>query len=393
MARKMALPKIGVNMTEAFISKWLIKQGDRVCVGDAVLEAETEKSSQEIYATEAGIVAELLCLEGDTVQCHEDIIIFIDEGEDYVKAPQVLEPVAAPAASAESKPEPETAPRETPFTGGLRIRISPLAKKMAAEHKIDVSLLAPSEPGGRIVKADVLRFLASPPETASDGVLEAIPLSAMRKTIAARLSESNLQKPCAALTTTVNASALLALRELHARRGVKLSVDAILAKTAGHVLKSHRIINSVLEGDVILIKREINVGVAVDTPKGLMVPVLRGAGSAPLVKLAEDLSKLAEDARESRLSARDMSGGTFTITNLGMFGIEQFTPVINPPECCILAIGSIKNECVAGENGTPAFQKRFQMTLVFDHRIVDGAPAARFLKDLKEHLENPELMI
>jgi pyruvate dehydrogenase E2 component (dihydrolipoamide acetyltransferase) len=218
-------------------------------------------------------------------------------------------------------------------------------------------------------------------------------MSPIRKTISVRLSESSLQKPSAALTTTVDAAGILALREMYIQRGIKLSIDAILAKVAGRTLTSNRIINSVLEDEVILLRKEVNVGVAVDTPKGLMVPVLRDADTTPLAEMNENLSRMVREARESQLAAPEMTGGTFTITNLGAFGVEQFTPVINPPECCILAIGAIKSEFVPGVDDQPVLRKRFQLTLVFDHRIVDGAPAAKFLRDFKVFAENPLLLI
>ena len=393
MGRRMALPKIGVNMTEAVVTKWLVKAGDQIREGDAVMEAETDKSVQEIYAAESGVVAELLFQEGETIQCYEDFLVLAGDGEPPEKPAggSRANPVSAPPVSAQRLP--------VSTLGDHRIRISPLARKIAAEHGIDPGELSPPEPGNRIVKADVLRFLdtrktpQTPSDTDAGGDLQKIPMTPVRRTIAARLSESHAQKPCAALTTTVDAGSLLSLREKYKQRGISLSVDAIIAKAAGHVLASHRIINSVLEGETICVKREINVGVAVDTPKGLMVPVLRNADITPLRELHENLSKLAAAAKETGLSASDTAGGTFTVTNLGAFGVEQFTPIINPPECCILAVGAITKEFVPDQNDLPVLQKRFQATLVFDHRIVDGAPAARFLKDLKEHVENPELML
>jgi pyruvate dehydrogenase E2 component (dihydrolipoamide acetyltransferase) len=251
------------------------------------------------------------------------------------------------------------------------------------------------------VKKDVLAYAGAQPavqisaaQTVSVGEnMEVIPMSATRRTIAARMNESNLTKPCAALTLTANAEALLGLREEYRKKGVKVSIDAILARIAGALLVKHRNINTVLEGDNILVKRDINVGVAVDTPKGLTVAVVKNADGKPLAQIAEELSGMAGAAKESRLSGDDMTGGTFTITNLGMFGIEQFTPIINPPECCILSVGAVKREFVPDEDGLPVVRSRFQMTLVFDHRMVDGAPAAKFLRDLKELVEMPALLL
>lgn len=398
MARKMALPKIGVNMTEATVAKWLVKVGDTVADGDAIIEAETDKSTQEIYATDSGIVGALLVEEGDTVPCYADIIVFLDEGETY-KAEESAKPAtaAAPAAVVASVAAPVAAAVivAPAVSTGARVRVSPLAKKIAQDNGIDYRMVAPGVPGGRIVKADVLAFLQGGGMAGAQlgEILETIPMSATRKTIAARMSESNLQKPCAALTTTADATAILALRKRYKDKGIKLSLDAILAKIAAKTLTEHRNINSVLEGNNILIKRSINIGVAVDTDKGLTVPVIKNVDQKSLTEVGESLTDMAMDAKCGSLSMDNMSGGTFTITNLGMFGVEQFSAVINPPECCILAVGAVKQTFVPDENGQPKLTSVFQMTLSFDHRIVDGAPAARFLHDFKEYVEMPELMI
>lgn len=406
MAKKMALPKIGVNMTEAVITKWLVKPGDEIKDGDPVLEAETDKSTQEIYATESGVVAVLLAAEGETVQCYQDILVLAEEGETYAESGAETKPAAAemtpetvPAAAAFVQQIAESAVLAAAHT--VRIRVSPLAKKTAKDLGIDLSMVQPAQPGARIVKKDVLAFAFARPavqipaaQTASVGEnLEAIPMSPMRKTIAARMSESNLTKPCAALTLTANAEALLALREQYKQKNIKISLDALLARIAASALSKHRNINTVLEGDTILVKRDINVGIAVDTPKGLTVAVVKNADQKPLTGIAEELSRMAGAAQESRLAPEDMAGGTFTITNLGMFGIEQFTPIINPPECCILSVGAIKREFVPDEAGLPVIESRIAMTLVFDHRIVDGAPAAKFLRDIKELVEMPALLL
>jgi len=262
---------------------------------------------------------------------------------------------------------------------------------------IDPGLVSPANPGDRITKADILGFkqiVTSFPAPLGVGeILERSPMSPSRKIIAARMTESHLHKPCAVLTTSANAEAILALRERYRQRSIPLSVDAILAKIVGKVLSQHRNLNAVLEEDEILVKRDINIGVAVDTPRGLMVPVVKGADGKPLAKIGEELARLAQEAMEARIGLNDITGGTFTITNLGMFGVEQFTAIINPPECCILAVGAIKKTFVPDENDQPIVKKVLQMTLAFDHRMVDGAPAARFLKDVKEHIENPELLI
>ncbi len=393
MSKKMALPKIGVNMTEAMIAKWLIKPGDRIQEGDPVLEAETDKSTQEIYATESGVVSRLLAEEGDTVQCYQDILLLDAENGVEEKAEK-----PAPQNKAEVPVQKNISPATVPFkTQGKRV--SPLAKKVAKDMHIDIRQVQPAKPGARIVKADVVAYAgryAAPAvqTTVSAGEnMEVIPLTLMRKTIAARMNESNLTKPCAALTLSANAEALLALRGKYKAKGVRIPFDALLAKIVAHSLTKHRNINTVLDGENIFVKRDINIGIAVDTPKGLAVAVIKNTDQKPLAVIAANLEEKAAAAKESRLGADDMAGGTFTITNLGMFGIEQFTPVINPPECCILSVGAIQRMLIPDEDGLPAVQSRFQMTLVFDHRIVDGAPAAKFLHEIKELVEMPALLI
>jgi len=389
MAKKMALPKIGVNMTEAMITKWLVKTGDSVKEGDPVMEAETDKSIQEIYATESGVVSGLLAAEGDTVVCGADILELDGTGgAEEKKAPPAAKGASKSAVAQKSAPAPVAAAKT------VHARVSPLAKRTAKELGVDIRLVPPAKPGARVVKNDVAAFAnARPASVPTGGNLEVIPLSGTRRTIAARMNESNLQKPSAALTLRANAEALLELKRLYAERGIKVSFDAMIAKIAAAALGKHPEINSVLEGDEILFKRDINVGVAVDTPRGLNVAVLKDAGNKTLPQLAEELARMAADAKESRLAMEDSSGGTFTITNLGMFGIEQFTPIINPPECCILSVGAVKREFVPDEDGLPVVVSRFAMTLVFDHRIVDGAPAAKFLRDVKEMIEMPALLI
>ena len=378
----------------------VMKNKDKVKDGDPIMEAETDKSTQEIYATESGIVAKLLVSEGDTVPCYTDIMVLVDEGVEYVEEDEPKQ-AAAPQAAApvETAKKPATPVPVAPVKAGGRVRISPLAKKIAKENGIDFHSIPPKAPGARIVKEDVLRFLknggAAAQATEQAGAdLEIIPMSPMRRTIATRMTKSVLEKPCVNLVTTADATALLALRAKYKEKGIKVSMDAILAKMAAKALSAHRNINTILEEDGQLhVKRDINVGVAVDTEKGLMVPVVKQADKKSLLEISENLSALVEDAKAFHLAAEDMSGGTFTITNLGMFGVEEFGPIINPPECCILGVGALKREFVPDEAGQPKLTTTFKMTLVFDHRIVDGAPAARFLRDLKELVEMPELLI
>lgn len=395
MAKIMTLPKIGVNMTEAMIGTWLVKVGDVVRLEDPVVEAETDKSSQEIYATEEGIVAKLFAEEGDVVACGERLLALVAEGETYVEG-QEEEPAAEEAKEELVVP---AAPVAEPKASAERIRISPLAKRMARDQGIPLEALAPAVPGGRIVKADVLAYrppVAAPaaPAAASESeILEVIPMSTVRKVTAKRMGESYFGRPTVPLTASVDATAILELRNMYKARGIKVSVDAIIAKMAAKALTGHRMLNAELQDENIVVYNKVNVGVAVDSEKGLLVPVVKNADRKSLLEVNEDLADLVGKAKEGRLSGDDMSGSTFTITNLGMFGVEAFAPIINVPNCAILGIGSMVKQFVPDAQGNPVLQSRFNMTLVFDHRIVDGAPAARFLKQLREYIECPQLLI
>ena len=218
-------------------------------------------------------------------------------------------------------------------------------------------------------------------------------LSGIRRTIAVRLSQSAREKPTVALTVTANAEALISLRKNYKLAGRPLSVDAVLARSVAAALKLHPALNAAFEGDEILTNEQINIGVAIDTPAGLVVPVAKNVDKKPLAQIGVELDGLLRKAVSGRLSPEEMQDGTFTITNLGVFGVEEFIPIINPPECAILAAGAIIPQYYPDETGNPALKKLMKLTLVFDHRIVDGAPAARFLSDVKQYLECPGLML
>jgi len=411
----MKLPKIGVNMTEAVIGTWLVNEGDRVEEGSPICDAETDKASQEILATDSGIVAELLFDEGETVQTYEDLLVLIDEGEVYQKEclekgfQKTIKIEEMPVNEQDKKNRLSASDKTTfsvPVTSG-RVRISPLARKIAEQAGVDIGMITPSTPGGRIVAKDVRAyqtlkstvFSMSKAETAlalqtpAEEILEQQSMSALRRTIATRMQQSAQEKPAVGLTLTADATALLALRAKYKEEDIKVSFDALMVKIVAQALSRYRNINTVLEGNEIIVKKPVHIGVAVDTERGLIVPVIKNADWKKIVEIGAELSALAAAAKESKISAENMQGGTFTITNLGMFGIEQFTPIINPPECAILALGAVQSCFVPDEDNLPVLKKVFQMTLVFDHRIVDGAPAARFLYQIKKYVENPELML
>jgi pyruvate dehydrogenase E2 component (dihydrolipoamide acetyltransferase) len=378
----------------------LVKKGDAIFIG------ETDKASQDIFSTDSGIVGKLLVKEGSKVKVNEPIMLLLEEGE-------VLSGNEPKSTTQSGQDESrgnadqineDIAGSDTPKINGERVRISPLARKMAKEDNIDIKELVPPMEGKRIVKADVLAYKSKMKagnnteqinilHIEDEDVLEIVPMSNMRKVIARRMSESNLEKPFAALTISVLADEIVRFRNRYKERGTQISYNDILVKIVSKSLNEHRIINSVLDGDSIKIMRHINIGVAMDTEKGLMVPVIKDADKKSLLEISADASDKADSAKNNKIIPEHLEGGTFTITNLGMFDIEQFTPVINPPECCILAVGAMKKEFVPDESNQPKLATTMKLTLAFDHRIVDGAPAAKFLQSIKHYIEYPEMLI
>ncbi|MDX1359064.1 MAG: dihydrolipoamide acetyltransferase family protein [Clostridia bacterium] len=406
MAKTMTLPKIGVNMTEVIVAEWLVKPGDFVNDGDAIFIGETDKAAQDILATDSGIIGKLLVEEGGKVKVNEPILVLLAEGEELqdekTSTVQNPEPQNVPVTETQWNKE-SIVKKPVPMDKG-RIRISPLAKKLADEYGIDIRILEPESEGKRIVKADVIAYKSkmetnartiqsSQPAYDEGDVMDTIPMSNMRKVIARRMGESNTEKPSAALTVCARADEIIRLRNRYKERGIKVSFNDILVKITGKALTEHRIINSIMDGDNIKIMKNINVGVAIDTDKGLMVPVIKDADEKGLLEIASDFTGLVEMARDNKIDSEHLSGGTFTITNLGMYEIEQFTPIINPPECCILAVGAMKKEFVPDESDLPKLVTTMKLTLAFDHRIVDGAPAAKFLQSIKRYIEFPEMLM
>ncbi len=406
MSKTMTLPKIGVNMTEVIVAEWLVKPGDLVKEGDAIFIGETDKAAQDILATDTGIVGKLLVDEGNKVQVNEPIMVLLEEGEEALEE----KPKNDTQSLQDETPGKKDQIKQNKTVNTVqnikdeRVRISPLAKKIAKENNIDVNEIVPGINGKRIVKEDILAFKSKmvaggtteqilQPTIEDEDVLETVPMSNMRKVIARRMSESNLQKPYAALTLSVQADEIVRFRNRYKERGTKISYNDILVKIVSKSLIEHRIINSVLDGDNIKILRHINIGVAIDTEKGLMVPVIKDADKKSLIEISTDFEDKANSAKDNKINPEYLAGGTFTITNLGMFEIEQFTPIINPPECCILAVGAMKKEFVPDESNLPKLITTMKLTLAFDHRIVDGAPAAKFLQSIKHYIEYPEMLI
>jgi pyruvate dehydrogenase E2 component (dihydrolipoamide acetyltransferase) len=395
MATTVIMPKLGLTMTEGTIEKWLKQEGDRVEKGELLVEIITEKINFQYEAPASGILRKIFHHEGEVVPVATPIAIIAEESEVIPEAeaikPEVLPEVIKPIAVQKEMEKPPE-----------RIFVSPIAKKIAHEKGIDLSSLKGSGPMGRIVKIDVLRAAervvgkeTAPIAPSPYG--KTIPLKGIRRIIAKRMTESFQNIPHIYLSLEIDMTACLALREqlmeeIEKRAKVRLTLTDILVKVGASALKDHPIINSRIEGDQICLLEEINIGVAIALQDGLIVPVIRNADRKSLAEIATTLRDLTQKAREEKLSLEDVGGGTFTLSNMGMLGIDKFNAIINPPECSILGVGRTVEKPVVQE-GEIKIKPMAWLSLSSDHRIVDGATAALFLNHIKKLLENPTLLL
>ncbi len=411
MAIKIEMPKLSDTMEEGVIAKWNVKEGDEVEAGDIIAEVETDKATMDVEVFDAGTILKIIPGEGDAVPLGGLIAIIGEAGEDIAA---LLEGGVSEAAPAEEKDEvadtvteaPITA--ETPASGSVengRVKASPLAKKIAADKGIDITSVSGSGPEGRVIKKDVESFQAGPAASGSAPApvqtfqaLESkeVRVSQMRKTIARRLSESKFTSPHFYETIDIDMKAAIAARSAinaaNERAGIKISFNDIVVKACAIALTKHQGVNSSWNGDSILQHGDVNVAFAVAVDEGLMTPVIMHTDQKGLAQISAETKELAGLARDRKLQPQQMEGSTFTISNLGMFGIEEFTAIINPPNACILAVGAIRDVPVV-ENGAVVPGKRMKVTLSSDHRIVDGATAAQFLNTVKQMIENPLSML
>jgi pyruvate dehydrogenase E2 component (dihydrolipoamide acetyltransferase) len=366
---KVLMPRVDAGMREGTILDWLKKEGDSVRKGDPLAKVEGEKVVFDVEAPVSGVLKELLVTEGTTISVGQPIAIIAEEGEE---APKEME------VSVEAPPE-------------KRIRASPAARRIAREHGLDLTKIKGNGPEGMIVEKDVLHAISAekPEVPPSFEIVEVIPLTGMRKTIADRMVYSYRTAPHVAITMEVDMTEALKLHQtIEKIRGVDIPLTPLLTTVTALALKHHPIMNSVLERDQIKIIKNINIGVAVALEDGLIVPVVHDADKKDLIEIASLVRELIEKARKRELSIEELRGGTFTITNLGGFGVDIFTPIINPPQTAILGVGKIMERAKVVDKQIRA-APIITLTLVFDHRVVDGAKAAQFLKEIKELLEDP----
>ena len=419
MAEIVRMPKLSDTMTEGTVASWNKKVGDKVKSGEVLAEIETDKATMEFESFQDGVLLHIGVEKGQTAKVDSILAILGKEGED-VAALIASDAAAAPAAQAApapvavaAAPAVVAAPAAAPIAAAApvvsapsavngRVKASPLAKKIAEEKGINIGNVAGSGAGGRIVRRDVENFTPAAASTPTH-VPAFIPagteryteenVSQMRKTIARRLAESKFTAPHFYLTMEIDMDNAMAARKSINDSGIaKISFNDMVVKACAMALRLHPKVNSSWRGETIRYNEHVHIGVAVAVDEGLLVPVVRFANEKGLSQIGAEVKSFAEKAKSKKLQPSDWEGNTFTISNLGMFGIEEFTAIINPPDACILAVGGIKSVPVV-KNGAVVPGNVMKVTLSCDHRVVDGASGAAFLQTLKSYLENPVMMI
>ena len=427
MSVNILMPALSPTMEEGTLAKWLVKEGDRIQSGDLIAEIETDKATMEFEAVDEGIIGKLLVTEGsEGVKVNSPIAIILDDGED-------LEVQEKKDITLQVEPKEQTvisaAPLETknPLTGvaqtsSLRIFATPLARRLAKENGVDLGSINGSGPHGRIVKNDILNINAFSPiaiqETLADPVLRTntvqasgssvknlyadrefkeIPLNSMRKTVATRLTEAKQNIPHFYLRKEIKIDELLQVRSrlnAHlAERNNKLSINDFIIKSCALALQSVPMANAVWAKDKILQLKPSDIAVAVSVEDGLFTPIIRDADEKSLSNLSKEMKELAEKARAKKLMPSEYQGGSFSISNLGMFGVDDFDAVINPPHGAILAVGRGLKKPIVNDDDTISVANVMSLTLSVDHRVIDGALGADLLQSIAKYLEDPVLML
>lgn len=444
MAEFVVMPKMGLTMTEGFLTNWRKQEGDTINKGEVLFDVETDKLTNEVEAMTSGVLRKILVSE-QTAKILVPVAIIGTADEDIsemLKKSGNVEETAANKETAADKeiveskeaPKEEIAPAEKTekiVTGG-RVKISPRAKKIAQELNVDYNLVAGTGPGGAITEDDIKKFAESPKIKISptaqivaeqlgvnaekihkdtrimkadviqykldDNLIKYAdpqefrkPMSTMRKVIAKRMLESVQISPTVTFNIKVDTTSMKQLKD-ELKDAVKISYTDILVKIVSKVLLEYPLLNSSLEENEIITRNYVNMGVAVALPAGLIVPVVKFANVKGLKDISNEIKDLGEKARTNALTPDNLKGGTFTISNLGMFGIESFSPIINQPEVAILGVNAIKQETVV-LNGEIAIRPMMNLSLTADHRVVDGSVAAEFLAKLKEYIEKPGLLL
>jgi pyruvate dehydrogenase E2 component (dihydrolipoamide acetyltransferase) len=413
MAEIVKMPKLSDTMTEGTVASWNKKVGDKVKSGELLAEIETDKATMEFESYQDGVLLYIGVEQGKTAKVDSILAILGKEGEDVTAliasdAAPVAAVAAAPSAPAESSTKTSAAAHvaavavEPASNGNGRLKASPLAKKIAEDKGIDIGRVLGSGDGGRIVKRDIENFSpaasAAPmqaPVFVASGVesFTEESVSQMRKTIARRLAESKFSAPHFYLTMEIDMdNAIEARKAINEKGDVKISFNDMVVKACAMALRKNPKVNSSWLGDKIRYNQHVHIGVAVAVEDGLLVPVVKFANEKGLAQIGAEVKVFADKAKNKKLQPSDWEGNTFTISNLGMFGIDEFTAIINPPDACILAVGGIKSTPVV-KNGAVVPGNVMKVTLSCDHRVVDGASGSAFLQTLKSYLENPVMML
>jgi pyruvate dehydrogenase E2 component (dihydrolipoamide acetyltransferase) len=432
MATKVIMPKLSPTMEEGQISRWLKKEGDKVSMGEPLAEIDTDKATMEMQALSNGVLRKILINEGQSAPLGQTIAVIAEPNEDIASllseapapakqeqkaqpqeqpAPPPPPPQAKAAAAASSQPATSADGRQTPqavASDSARLIVSPLAARMAADAGIDLRSLQGSGPGGRIIKRDIEAAISQPkaapsyPRAVEPGQVPQIgasayrdePASEIRKVIAKRLVTSLGPVPHFFLTTEIEMD-----RAAEMRRGInaldpdlKISINDVIIKVAAAALMQHPEVNASFQDKFIRYYEHVDMGVAVAIEDGLITPVVRAADQKSLSQIAAEVRELAERARSRRLKPEEYTGATFSISNLGMFGIDEFTAVINPPEGAILAVGAMSAKPVVRDNEV-VIRQMMRVTMSCDHRVIDGATGAKFLQTFKKILENPLYLV
>ncbi len=406
MAFEVCMPQLGLTMEEGTVSQWIKHEGDAVKTGDVLLEITTDKLTNEVTSEHDGVLLKIVAQEGEDVPVKGLLCYVGQPGEAVGDAPAAV--AAAPAAPGACAPVPAPV-----AAGGARIRISPLARKTAAKLGVDVSGIVGSGPSGRIRQQDVLAA-AKAPKAAAPVAAEPAPaakpvsktglelmegdtvskLAGMRKVVAQRMLQSHTEIPPVTQNTKVDVTELMKFRKmLLAETGNKYSVNDLILKATAKCLRQHPEVLVSLDGDQVIQRAHVNLGMAVALDAGLIVPVIRDADRMGLDALSAAAKDLASRAKSNKLTPDEYKGSTFSVSNLGMFGIETFTPIVNQPDAAILGVCAVEDELVMDDEGNISKHQVMRLSFTYDHRLIDGAVAAKFVMALRDLLEKPMSII
>ena len=410
MAYEVLMPQLGLTMEEGTVSQWVKHEGDPVKTGDVLLEITTDKLTNEVTSEHDGVLLKIVAQEGEDVPVKGLLCYVGQAGESVGDAPAAAPAAAAPAAAPAA---PAAAPAAAPVAGA-RLRVSPLARKTAAKLGVDLSKLTGSGPSGRIRQQDVLAAAnaaqtaapapaaaaAPAARPAAKGGLElmegdtVVKLAGMRKVVAQRMLQSHTEIPPVTQNTKVDVTELMKFRKmLLAETGSKYSVNDLILKATAKCLRAHPEVLVSLDGDQIIQRAHVNLGMAVALDAGLIVPVIRDADRLGLDALSAAAKDLASRAKSNKLTPDEYKGSTFSVSNLGMFGIETFTPIVNQPDAAILGVCAVEDELVMDDQGGISKHQVMRLSFTYDHRLIDGAVAAKFVMALRDLLEKPMSII